>query len=266
MSNSNELHPPAIRPAVGVAVFILRDEFVLLGRRRSQRGFGQWSTPGGHLEPGEDFEECAVREAQEEAGVEIDNTKLVTVTNDVISGTGEHFVTVIMIAQYAKGRARVRERSNFFRWGWFDWRHPPSPLSAYVESLWRAGFDPQAYVSQPALPINFPRAFAETDSVHFPDENQSAKDWLIANGHSEVVQMIDDVTDEWRARGKETKRNWWAVLAGDSAGQPRTISGRQFPVFQVAQLRQGWVVYKNRRAVVPSPSATEDCPSGEASG
>ena len=55
--------PTAPVPRVGVAVIVVRDGRVLVGRRRSaSHGDGMWQFPGGHLEFGETVEACAARE------------------------------------------------------------------------------------------------------------------------------------------------------------------------------------------------------------
>nr|XP_023882175.1 geranyl diphosphate phosphohydrolase-like isoform X1 [Quercus suber]XP_023882176.1 geranyl diphosphate phosphohydrolase-like isoform X2 [Quercus suber] len=66
---------------VAVVVFLLRGKKVLLGRRRSSVGHSTFSLPGGHLEFGESFEECASRELKEETGLEIKQMELLTVKN-----------------------------------------------------------------------------------------------------------------------------------------------------------------------------------------
>jgi 8-oxo-dGTP diphosphatase len=53
------------RPKVGIGVFIFKDGKFLMGCRKGTHGAGTWSVPGGHLEFGESFEECAEREALE---------------------------------------------------------------------------------------------------------------------------------------------------------------------------------------------------------
>lgn len=53
---------------VGIGVVAMRDGFVLVGRRKSKQGHNQWALPGGWLEPHETFEECALRELEEETG------------------------------------------------------------------------------------------------------------------------------------------------------------------------------------------------------
>ena len=63
-------------PRVGVGVIVIKEVKVLLGKRKNSHGHGSWSFCGGHLEFGEGIEECARREAFEEAGISIKNLRL----------------------------------------------------------------------------------------------------------------------------------------------------------------------------------------------
>ena len=45
---------------------------ILLLRRAMEPGRGAWDLPAGYLDPGESFEAAAIREAREEAGVEVE--------------------------------------------------------------------------------------------------------------------------------------------------------------------------------------------------
>lgn len=71
-------------PRVGVAAIIIRNNQVLLIRRKNVHGAGSWSTPGGHLDFGETPEQCAIRETQEEVGIEIKDVRFVAATNDFL--------------------------------------------------------------------------------------------------------------------------------------------------------------------------------------
>ena len=66
----------------------------------------------------------------------------------------------------------------------------------------------------------------------------SARQWLRSNGYNKIAEMIDEIMAEWKAQGKETRRNWWEVLAGDAQGNPRKIAGRTFPIIAAIRKRQ----------------------------
>ncbi|MFE9842072.1 NUDIX hydrolase [Streptomyces goshikiensis] len=57
------------RPVAGAVV--VHEDRVLLVRRRVAEGQLSWQFPAGKVEPGESFEEAAVRETKEEAGLDV---------------------------------------------------------------------------------------------------------------------------------------------------------------------------------------------------
>lgn len=57
---------------------------------------GTWALPGGHLEFGESFETCAVRETLEETGLNIKDVRFLTATNSVMTAEDKHYVTIFM--------------------------------------------------------------------------------------------------------------------------------------------------------------------------
>ncbi|KAK5262261.1 hypothetical protein LTR40_000601 [Exophiala xenobiotica] len=80
-------------PRIGVAVFIVHPSptpsdpsgwKLLLGQRLGSHGSGTWALPGGHLEMGEEFEDCAAREILEETGLVVEKEAFLTATNDVL--------------------------------------------------------------------------------------------------------------------------------------------------------------------------------------
>jgi 8-oxo-dGTP diphosphatase len=115
-------------PRVGVGVIIQKDGHVLLLRRRNVHGAGSWSTPGGHLEFGESPEACAIREAQEETGVEIVEIRFRAVTNDVFEAEGKHSITLWMEARYVAGEPAIHAAYEMDQVGWFPWDALPEPL------------------------------------------------------------------------------------------------------------------------------------------
>ena len=123
------------RPYVGVAVIIVRDRKVLLGKRKSGHGSGSWQFPGGHLEFKEDIKTCAIREVLEEAGICIKNIRIGTYTNDIFESENMHYVTLFVIAEYDTGEAEAREPDKCEQWGWFEPNCLPEPLFLPVQNL-----------------------------------------------------------------------------------------------------------------------------------
>lgn len=130
-------------PRVGIAVIVVKSGKVLVGKRREAYGQGTWAFPGGKLEFGESFEECAAREAKEEAGVEVENTTFATVVNDVISDLDKHYVTIYMKADYVSGEPKPVD-GEFETWEWRDWDNLPSPRFIPLENLLKSGYRLQA--------------------------------------------------------------------------------------------------------------------------
>ncbi len=127
------------RPSVGVGVLIVKDNKVLLGKRKNAHGEGTWCPPGGHLEFGESFEDCARRETLEEAGINIKNIRLITATNDIFSKE-KHYITLCFLADYDKGEVTIKEPEKCERWEWFAWDALPTPLFLPIENLIKEGF------------------------------------------------------------------------------------------------------------------------------
>ena len=129
-------------PKVGVAVIVMNDGRVLLGKRKGSHAEGTWSFPGGKLEFNESIEDCAKRETLEESGLEVTNIRRSIFTNDIFKKDKEHYVTLFVLADYAAGEPQVREPEKCEQWGWFLWSKLPRPLMLPIENLLCEGFDP----------------------------------------------------------------------------------------------------------------------------
>jgi 8-oxo-dGTP diphosphatase len=112
------------RPLVGIAVIVIKDDRVLLGKRKKAHGDGTWAFPGGHLEFNESIQDCAVREVFEETGLNIKNLRFGPYTNDVFAAENKHYVTLFVIADYDSGMPEVKEPHKCEKWEWSEW--PPS--------------------------------------------------------------------------------------------------------------------------------------------
>lgn len=117
---------PEQRPKVGIGVMILKDGKVLLGKRKNAHGEGQYAFPGGHLEFQETFEECAIRETREEAGIEIENIRFARIAN-IFFGSDKHYVDIGIVADWKSGEPIVLEPEKSESWGWYDLDALPEP-------------------------------------------------------------------------------------------------------------------------------------------
>ncbi|KAF2168831.1 hypothetical protein M409DRAFT_65208 [Zasmidium cellare ATCC 36951] len=116
---------------VGVGVFILENRGpstsqnprFLIGKRKGSHGAGTYALPGGHLEFGESFEECAEREVKEETGLDVKSLAFFTATNDVMQEDGRHYVTVFMVCEREDGKPEpvVMEEDKCEGWEWCEW-------------------------------------------------------------------------------------------------------------------------------------------------
>lgn len=120
---------------VGVGVFIIRNDRVLLGERIGAHGAGTWALPGGKLEIGESVENCARREVFEETGLELTSIKKYGFTNDIFEDERMHCVTLYVTALCHKGEAENREPGYCKQWKWFDFNNLPQPLFLPLNNL-----------------------------------------------------------------------------------------------------------------------------------
>ena len=88
--------------AVGT-VIRMPDERILLVRRAIEPGYGKWVFPGGYVDRGEEITLAAIREAKEEAGVDIRIDRLI----NIYSYAGRAPVIVVYAASWLGGELAV---------------------------------------------------------------------------------------------------------------------------------------------------------------
>jgi 8-oxo-dGTP diphosphatase len=96
--------------AVGTIVR-LPDGRIVLARRAIEPGFGQWVFPGGYVDRGEEVRTAAVREAREEAGIEIRLDGLV----GIYSYPGTTAVIIVYLATWTSGELVIDDESSEIR-------------------------------------------------------------------------------------------------------------------------------------------------------
>ena len=127
-------------PRVSIGILVRRNEKILLGKRKKYPA--AWGIPGGKLEYGETIEECALRELVEETGIRAKNARIVTATNDIFPEKKEHWITIILVADYDGGTVTIREPDKCEEWKWFSWNEIPNPRSSPLENILKMNFSP----------------------------------------------------------------------------------------------------------------------------
>ncbi len=84
-------------PAIGVGAVIFDEQHrVLLIRRGTRPALGQWSVPGGKLEPGETLAQACRREVLEETGLAIEPRNIIAVVERIIEDF--HYIIIDFLA------------------------------------------------------------------------------------------------------------------------------------------------------------------------
>ena len=101
-----------LRPVPAVGVVCFRGEEVLLIRRGTPPREGQWSLPGGRIEPGEPVRTAALRELKEETSVEAELVDLVDVVDAIFENKAgdlitRHYVLIDYVAQWRSGTPKA---------------------------------------------------------------------------------------------------------------------------------------------------------------
>jgi ADP-ribose pyrophosphatase YjhB (NUDIX family) len=100
-------HVHFIDPKLAACVIFRWEGGVFLMRRAISPGFGKWTIPGGYVDRGETVEAAAIREAREEAGVEVCLDDLL----GVYSFPGQTAVIIVYRATVVSGRPHALSES-----------------------------------------------------------------------------------------------------------------------------------------------------------
>ncbi len=95
----------------------MRDGRLLLVRRLSRRGYGNWQVPGGFVEQDETIEKAVVREVEEEAGVTAEVQGVLGIRNRY-DEDGGNSIYVVMLLNGLSGEPKPDmtevDRAEFF--------------------------------------------------------------------------------------------------------------------------------------------------------
>ncbi|HZH50486.1 MAG TPA: NUDIX hydrolase [Microvirga sp.] len=115
---SDRLYPA--HPILAASVAVFRDGRVLLAARGKPPGEGLFSLPGGRVEPGETMGEAALRELQEEVGVEAKLIGLVApvevIEREADGRVKHHIVIAAHAARWVSGEPQTGPEAKEIRW------------------------------------------------------------------------------------------------------------------------------------------------------
>lgn len=117
------------KPKVGLGIVLINKAGkVLIGKRKGSHA-QKYSIPGGHLELGETFEECAAREIKEETDLDIQNPIVIGVTNNLetFRTEGKHYISVVVLVTEYSGELKNVETDKNEGWIWCSPRDLPQP-------------------------------------------------------------------------------------------------------------------------------------------
>ena len=129
---------------MGVGVIIVNASGEVLFGKRSGSHAPYWSIPGGHMEPGESFEQAAIREVAEETGLRLAAPQVIGLSNNLETWQqeGKHTVSVCLLAAHPGGEAERREPEKCEAWRWCKPDALPQPhfeASRTAITLWQSG-------------------------------------------------------------------------------------------------------------------------------
>ncbi len=111
---------------IGCEIFIVKDNALLLGKRKNCYGAGTWALPGGHLEYGETLIECAKRELKEELGIEGLEFTLLSVIDSIAEQ--RHYLHMSFLLHKFTGTIATMEPDLCEEWCFFDMAQLPETI------------------------------------------------------------------------------------------------------------------------------------------
>lgn len=107
-------------PKLAALAVVIRDNHVLMVRRRNEPDAGLWGFPGGHVELGEPTLDAAVRELHEETGVTgraVDYlTNIDVILRDDSGAVQFHFLLAAVLCAYVSGVPVANDDVSDARW------------------------------------------------------------------------------------------------------------------------------------------------------
>jgi mutator protein MutT len=134
-----------VTPEVAVGAVVVDGERILLVRRAQKPGLGQWSVPGGRVEPGERMHDALVREVAEETGLSVEVGDLAGWVERI--DAAHHFVILDFFARVVGDGVEPRPGTDVDRAQWvpFAALDELDVVTGLREFLHRAGIPPSRF-------------------------------------------------------------------------------------------------------------------------
>jgi ADP-ribose pyrophosphatase len=108
------------RPQIAVGALVIKDNEVLLVKRKQPPGEGLWAIPGGRVELGETLQEATEREVGEETGVTVRAGNPIytfdLIERDDAGRIRYHYIIVDLMADYVSGKPNPSDDACEARW------------------------------------------------------------------------------------------------------------------------------------------------------
>ncbi|MCQ0093409.1 NUDIX domain-containing protein [Roseovarius sp. M141] len=107
-------------PKLAALAVVMRENRVLLVKRKNEPDAGLWGFPGGHVDLGETALAAAARELREETGVVGRPTRYLTnidvIIHDGCGGVRFHFLLAAVLCEYASGEPAAADDVSDAAW------------------------------------------------------------------------------------------------------------------------------------------------------
>lgn len=120
-------------------LILIKDGKILL-QRRFNTGYmdGKYSLPAGHVDKGEPFTQCIIREAKEEIGIDLEQSDLKVVHvmhrfSGAEWGDDAYRIDVFFTAENWQGNPVIKEPDKSDDLSWFDLKSLPENIIPYVK-------------------------------------------------------------------------------------------------------------------------------------
>lgn len=111
-------------PRLAALAVVVKEDRVLLVKRRNEPDAGLWGFPGGHVDLGETATEAAVRELREETGIVAHPIRYLTNVDVIVRDDADavrfHFLLAAVLCEYVSGTQVAQDDVSDAQWHLFD--------------------------------------------------------------------------------------------------------------------------------------------------